>query len=243
MNDIHLKRKLMKLVPKSIKSLAKSKDITESAKERGLRQLMRLNTIIDILYALMIFRVFLLLPRPEIDHFGAEQLIEVLTTSYMNYLVMVVGIILILIYWGQNNLQSGNLVRTDGKHSVLSLLQAFCLMIYLYFVRLDMEFDGAVITLQMESAFLALAGLFSILSWAYAIENNLLSDNVSVDEKRAVYLKLMPEPIVSVLSFPFAIYGPNIWTLSWLMLIPVSIILKRLRHRLVVNNAQVKSSE
>lgn len=231
----------MKLIPESVKNIAKSKDVTEAQKERGLKQLNRLNRVVDILYALMIFRAFLMLPRPEVDNFGKEELVEVLQASYINYLAMFVGLVLILIYWGQNNLQSGNLVRTDGKHSVSTLLQAFCLMIYLYFVRLDVEFDGAIITLQIESISLALAGLFSILSWAYAIKNNLLSDTVTTEEKRNVYLKLMPEPIVSLLSLPFAIYGPNIWTLSWLMLIPVSMILKRYRNKLVTDK-QVKET-
>lgn len=226
------------IIPKILKTkimepITTSNAHTQAEKERGIRQLGRLTRILDILYALMIFRVFLLLPRPEIDNFGHEELFEVLTTSYINYLVMFVGIVLILIYWGQSNLQSGNLVRTDGKHAVLSILQAISLMIYLYFVRLDVEFEGDVLILQIESISLALAGAFSILSWAYAIKNKLVSDVVTVKEKQSIYLKLLPEPIVSVLSFPFAFFGSNVWTLSWLMLIPVTMIIKRYTHKLV----------
>lgn len=206
---------------------------TDAEKERGLRQLVRLGTIIDVLYALMIFRVFLLLPRPELDNFGQDELVQVLKESYMNYLVMFVGILLIIIYWGQSNLQFGNLKRTDTKHAVLSLFQAFFLLVYMYFVRLDVQFEGAIITLQMESISLAIAGLLSIISWYYAIKNNLLTDHITTEEKRNVYLKLMPEPIVSVLSFPFAFFGADIWTLSWLLLIPVSIILKKYKTKLV----------
>jgi hypothetical protein len=138
---------------------------------------------------------------------------------------MGVGLLLLIIYWGQSNLQFGNMVRTDTKHATLSIQQAFALMVYLYFVRLDMEFDGLAITLQVESVSLALAGFLSVASWYYAVNNNLISKTVTADEKRNVYLKIMPEPIVSVLTFPFAIYGPNIWTLAWLLLIPVTMIL------------------
>jgi len=46
------------------------------------------------------------------------------------------------------------------------------------------------------------------------------------------YLKLMPEPITSLLTFPFAVFGADIWTASWLLMVPVSYILKRIRIRM-----------
>lgn len=221
-----MKKQISKILFKS------SKNPSEAILERGSKQLLRLAILIDVLYALMIYKMFLFLPRPEIDGFTKDDLIEVLSSSYLNYLVMLVGFILILIYWGQSNLQFGNLDRTDGKHATLSLLQVITLMIYLYFVRLDVEFDGATVALQMESIFLFLSGLFAVWSWHYAIRNNLLSASVTPIERRGVYLKLMPEPIVSILTLPFAVYGPDIWTLAWLMLIPVTWLLKKYRYRL-----------
>jgi len=214
-----------------------SKEVTEAIKERGGKQLLRLAIIIDVLYALIIYKLFLFLPRPEVDGFTKDDLVEVLSTSYLNYLVMFVGFVLVLIYWMQSNLQFGNLERTDSKHSTLSLLQVITLMIYLYFVRLDVELDGAIIALQMESVFLALSGLFALWSWHYAINNKLISQNLTKDEQGKVYLKLMPEPIVSVLSFPFAVFGPDIWTLSWLLLIPVGYISKRIQAKVSVKQA------
>lgn len=213
------------------------KDISEALKERGAKQIFRLAMIIDVLYALIIYKLFLFLPRPDVDGFGKEDLVEVLTTSYLNYLVMFVGFVLVIIYWMQSNLQFGNLDRTDGKHATLSLLQVITLMIYLYFVRLDVELDGAVIALQMESVFLALSGLFAVWSWHYAIKNKLISEHINRDEQKQVYLKLLPEPIVSVLSFPFAAFGPDIWTLSWLLLIPVGYIAKRMSAKISAKRA------
>jgi uncharacterized membrane protein len=214
------------------KILTSKKEITQAMLERGEKQLFRLAFIIDVLYALLIYKLFMFLPRPEIDGFTKDDLVEVLSTSYMNYLMMFVGFVLILIYWGQSNLMFGNLKRTDGKHAVLSLLQVISLMVYLYFVRLDVEFDGAVIALQMESVFLAISGFMGLWSWHYAKKNDLISDNVTHDEVSSVYLKILPEPVVSVLSFPFAAFGPDIWTLSWLLLIPVGWLSKRYRHKI-----------
>ncbi len=140
--------------------------------------------------------------------------------------------VLILLYWGQSNLQYGNMDRTDGRHSVLSILQVFFLMLYLYFIRLDLQFDSPVLTLQMQSITLALAGFFSVWGWFHANQNGLISNTLTTLEKDKVYLKLMPEPVTAVLTIPFATIGPNYWTFSWLLLIPVSWILKRIRTKM-----------
>ena len=141
----------------------------------------------------------------------------------------------------QSNLQFGNLDRTDGRHATLSLLQVITLMIYLYFVRLDVQLDGATIVLQMESVFLALSGFFALWSWHYAIKSKLISDKLNKEEQNKVYLKLLPEPIVSTLSFPFAAFGPDIWTLSWLLLIPVGYISKKMRARITAKQVEMEN--
>jgi hypothetical protein len=87
----------MKFNLKIDKLIKSNSELSEAEKERGLKQLMRLGTIIDVIYGLMIFRLFLLMPRPEVDNFGAAELVEVLKTSYLNYLAMTVGIVLIII--------------------------------------------------------------------------------------------------------------------------------------------------
>lgn len=214
------------------------KKITEAVRTREMRQLLRLQTLIDVVYGIILFRIFLFLPRPEVDGFGAGELVTVLKQSYLNYLVIIVGIIMVILYWSQSNLQFGNVERTNGTLAFISILQVMFLLVYFYFVRLDIEFDGAVIALQMESVFLALAGFMSVFGWYYSIRMKLVSDDLTKDDQYAVYLKLLPEPIVSVLSFPFALLGPGIWTLSWLMLIPVTMITKR-----IINKQKLKYSE
>jgi len=215
------------------KKIFMRKEQNEAEKERGSKQLFRLATLIDILYALIVFQIFQFLPRPDVDNFTAAELIGVLKSSGTTYMVMVVGIIMVIIYWGQSNLQYGNLERTDGKHAALSILQTFSLMLYFYFMRLDVELEGPRITLQMESIFIALAGFISIWCWYYSIKNGLLSDKVNLKEENSVYLKLMPEPITAVITFPFTWFGPGIWTLSWLLLIPITMIIKKIRQKML----------
>ena len=90
-------------------------EVTPAIIERGEVQLNRIMIIIDVLYALMIFQIFLIMPRPDIDHFTASELVTVFRESYINYLLMVVGMVLILLYWGQNHLVFGNGLILSGK--------------------------------------------------------------------------------------------------------------------------------
>jgi len=211
-----------------IKKILKSKkEITGAIIERGEKQLFRLGVIIDVLYALMIYKLFTLMPNPEIDGFGREELYKVLTESYLNYTVIIIGLVLVILYWGMSNLQFGNLKRTNSTHSTLSILQVFSLMLYIYFVRLDAQFEGVILLMQMQSLFLALAGFLSVGSWHYALQNNLVSDAPTKVEKETMYIKFLPEPVVSVLTFPLAWFGPGIWTLGWLLLIPAGWLAKK----------------
>ena len=214
------------------KMLNAKKEITQALIERGEKQLLRLGVIVDVLYALMIYKLFTLMPNPEIDGFGRDELYEVLTESYLNYTVILIGLVLVILYWGMNNLQFGNLKRTNSTHSALSILQIFSLMLYIYFVRLDAQFAGEVTLMQMQSLFLAIAGFLSVWSWHYALKNNLVSDAPTNLEKETMYIKFLPEPLVSVLTFPLAWFGAGVWTLGWLLLIPVGWGLKKYRHKI-----------
>ncbi len=214
-----------------MKNIFKSKkEITQSLIERSSKQLLRLGVIIDVLYALMIYKLFTFMPNPDIDNFGREELYKVLTESYLNYTIIFIGLVLIILYWGMSNLQFGNLIRTDSTHSAISILQIFALMLYIYFVRLDAQFEGEVILMQLQSFFLAIAGVLSVWSWHYSLKNNLISDILTTLDKEMMYNKLIPEPIVSLITIPLAWFGPGIWTLGWLLLIPVGWGLKKYRQ-------------
>jgi len=135
------------------KIISKKQEITDAIVERGEKQLFRLSVIIDVLFALMIYKLFTFMPNPDIDGFGREELTKVLTESYLNYTVIIIGLVLVILYWGISNLQFGNLKRTNSMHSALSILQIFSLMIYIYFVRLDAQFPGRYFSCRCKVCF------------------------------------------------------------------------------------------
>jgi len=156
---------------------------------------------------------------------------QIYSENLNQILVIVVGLILIIMYWIQFNRQLGNLVRSSTVHASLAVVQMICLMLYLYFVRFDMEFDGMKLALQMESIFLALAGFIGAFNWRYARKHKLTSDQINDNEEMSLFYSLLPEPMASLFTLPFAALGPGIWTISFLSIIPIGYILKLVRKK------------
>lgn len=199
--------------------------------ERGVGLLNSIRVVINVLYALMIFQAFLILPRPDDPELAYHTLPQIYSENLMQIVVIVVGLILILMYWIQFNTQLGNLVRSSPMHASLAVVQMICLMIYLYFVRFDMEYDGMKLALQMESIFLALAGFIAAFNWRYARKNGLTSDQIDEKEELNIFYKILPEPLASLFTLPFASLGPAYWTIAFLSIIPFSFILKLIRKK------------
>jgi uncharacterized membrane protein len=207
------------------------KEKTEAKKERDAVQLRRLQTLMDVVFGLLIFRLFTLLPHPIRPETGKFDPLVIFTQTGENFIMFVIGFVLIVIYWFQNNKTTGNLVSTDGKHAVLSLLHLAFLLIYIYSVRLDMETDSDVLALFMQSLSLALAGFASVAAWVYASKRpDLISEAVSPEEANELKISILSEPLAAVVTIPFAFIGPGIWNLSWLSVIVFGIFLKR-RHK------------
>ena len=211
----------------------KSEKITPTAaqKERGREFLFSLKILINVLFALLLFQTFMILPRPDDPELEYYTLQQIFSGNKDQLLVILVGLILTLTYWVQINKQLGNLTRSTGFHASMGVLQMFCLMLYLYFVRFDMEFDGLKIALEMQSVFLALAGFIGVFNWVYARRQKLTSKNINDQEEKVMFYKLLPEPLAALFSLFFASMGPETWTLSFLIIIPLSIIFSKLGKR------------
>jgi len=211
--------------------LSIKKPITEASIERGLSLLNSVKIVVNVLFALLIFQAFLILPRPGDPELEYLSLGQIFSENIMSLLTILVGLILIIIYWIQFNLLIGNIKRSTPMHATLALVQVILLMIYLYFLRFDMEYDGMTLALQMESVFLALAGFVGAFNWRYAKSVGLTSDQISEQEELDLFYKVLPEPIASLITLPFAVFGPGIWTLAFLSIFPVGWILKAIRKK------------
>lgn len=214
-----------------------NKEKTQAQKERDERQLRRLQTLMDVVFGVLLIRVFMLLPHLTNPESGRIDPLVIFTETGENFIMFVIGFILICIYWFQSNKTSGNLVSTDGKHTTLSILQLFFLLLYLYSVRLDMETNSDVLALFMQSVSLALAGFAGVAAWVYATKHTeMASEAVSPEEANDLKISILAEPLAAVVTIPFAFIGPGIWNLSWLSVIVLGIFLKRRHKKKFENN-------
>ena len=140
--------------------------------QREGRELHRLGSLIDSVFAIVI--VVMVLDLPEPDESIAFDLASFIAFQVDSLVVAMLGIIVVLVYWFQSNLLLGNLHRTDGAHAAISLLQIFLVLTYLLFVSLGIEFGNEPLVLAAQSVSATLVGFAAAAAWWYASYNRRL---------------------------------------------------------------------
>lgn len=213
---------------------------TQAEKERDEMQLRRLQTLMDVVFGVLIIRIFMVLPQPaEVLTEGSDPL---LIFGNGKFVMFIIGIILVSIYWFQSNKTNGNLVATDTKHSFISILQLLFLLLYFYSIGLDSATHSDMLALFMQSASLALAGFAGVAGWIYATKSEgLVSDAVSPVEASEITSGVLAEPLAALVTIPFAFVGPLEWNLSWLSAIIFSFLLKKRHKKMFKTNSSIKN--
>lgn len=196
--------------------------------KRQYLQLSRLERLTDVVYAIVLWRIFMLIPRPGVSEEEWSSVSAYLSDNVMALVLVIIGVAVTIIYWLQNNILFGNLEKTDGRHTALSILQVFCLLIFLYSLRLGIEMGASPATRAFESASAALLGITAGWAWTYAIKNRrLLLPEVTDEEALALRARFLAEPITAIITLPFS-FTPILWEVSWLS---YPVIVKLLRRR------------
>lgn len=197
---------------------------------RGTRQLRRLEMLMDVVYALVIWRLFMLMPRPE--KIGEwRSLSSFLSSNVELFVIAGFALIIVIIYWVQNNALFGYLDRTDNRHTAISIVQIFFLLLFLYSIRLGLDFPGESHARALESVTAALVGITSIAGWRYAMKNRRLLSPEDTDLRAGqISDQNLAEPIAAGITLPCAFLGPIVWEIAWLSYLPVSYWLRRRRQ-------------
>jgi hypothetical protein len=186
------------------------------APDPGVRQLQRLCTLTDVVFAITIWRIFTLIPRPGINEASWLSLGEYFRSEWLVLLVLLVGLIFTIVYWLQSNTLSSALARTDAKHTVLSIVQIFSVLVFLYSLRMGIEVGDALGARAFESLAAANVGLWGALAWRYACKNRrLLRDDVTDLKAKQLAVSITGEPLTAAITVPVAFVGPIFWELSW----------------------------
>ena len=198
---------------------------------RGSLQLQRLARMIDVVYAIIIWRAFMLLPRPAAEQLNWEHIGAFLSANIGGFLAVVIGIVVTIIYWIQNNRLFGNLKSTDSRHTILSILQLFFLLVFLVSLRLGIDLGTSNFTRAFESIAAAMVGIAGGWGWLYAVKNHrLLLPEVTEPYAHRLRDRILAEPITAIITIPIAFVGPISWEISWLTY-PLVVWLVRGRRR------------
>ena len=119
-------------------------------RQRGARHLRRLEMLTDVVFALLIWDIVSTLPLPEGGDLSFAGLGEFLGGN-LDLGIVLIGMVIVLNYWAQNNAHSGELAATDSTHALLSILQLFFLLFYTYAAALGMQFEGDEMALALQS--------------------------------------------------------------------------------------------
>lgn len=205
----------------------------KAATQRSHRQLRRLETLVDVVYAIVLWRCFMLLPRPGGEQWNWQSLPSFLAGNLETLVLVALGVAVTIVYWLQSNTLFGLLERTDNKHTALAICQAFCLLLFLYAIRMGVVHEGLTGTKLLESTCALLLGVFSLASWRYAVNHHLLIKN-ALDPAGDMQIsnRLLAEPLTACLTIPLALAGPIFWELGWLSY-PLFLRLLKRRKRFV----------
>jgi uncharacterized membrane protein len=202
----------------------------------GRKQLRRLETFIDVAYAVLFVDFIMYLPHTE-DMAWEELpygLLSLLIDNSVDLLRLVIGVGLTLISWNLTHKLLGPLDRTDPRHTLLSLLQLIFVCMFLFFAIADPEL-ASLSSPVGQCLSLALSGFIGIAGWSYARKHGLVRADLSETEKDDVPRNAIIEPVTALLNTGFAFVGPGAWTAGWFV-IPMVLVsgrgrLERRRER------------
>ena len=186
--------------------------------KRSILQLTRLERMMDVVFALVIWRLFTFLPTQQVDGGKWASVSEMLAAEWKTFVFILLAVVIVIIYWLQNNSLLGNLKKTDGIHTAISIFQMFFVLLYLYAIGSGIRIGSGADSSAFESFMAMMVGVMSLLAWHYAMhKGSLLDPELSEQDAFQIRQKNMAEPITAAITIPFAFVGPLAWELSWLL--------------------------
>ena len=195
----------------------------------GRRQLRRLETFLDVAYAVLFVDFIMFLPHTE-DMAWTDLpygLLSLLIDNSLDLLRLIIAVGLTLISWNLTHKLLGPLERTNPKHTLLALLQLIFVCLFLFFAIADPGLESLSSPVG-QSLSLALSGFLGIAGWSYARKNGLTRADLSETDKDEVLRSAIIEPMTALLNTGFAFVGPGAWTAGWFV-IPMVLVSGRAR--------------
>ena len=207
-------------------------DVEMATEHRGARQLGRLTRLVDVVFALVIWRIFTILPQPDPENLQWGTIVEMLTDQWPRFAIAVIAVLIVVIYWLQSNAMLNKLSGTDAMHSGIVVFQLLFLLFYLYTIDIGIRVGSATDTRAFESVGAVLVGVAGYVGWRYVLRRReFLVPGMTSAEARVIAKRSIAEPLTALLTIPFAFVGPWAWELSWFLYPAIRFLLGRSHTR------------
>lgn len=172
----------------------------------------------DVVYALVIWRLFIILPRPEKGEDDAYSVLDMVVDNWDTFIIVLLALVIVIVFWLQNNSLFGYLKATDRIHTTITIFQLFFLLFFLYSIGSGLRLGVGADSRLLESFAALLLAVSAYLGWYYAYrKGELVADDVTVEKSEALLKRNLAEPFTALLTMPFAFVGPIAWELSWFL--------------------------
>ena len=93
--------------------------------KRSILQLSRLERIMDVVFALVIWRLFTFLPTQKVGEDKWASVSEMLIAEWQVFVFVLLAVVIVIIYWLQNNSLLGNLKKTVYSYRYFNFSAVF----------------------------------------------------------------------------------------------------------------------
>jgi hypothetical protein len=177
---------------------------------------------LDVIFALMFFRIVEFLPSFQDGHWQhlPYGILSLLVSQPTNLIRVLFGLVITIYYWTRKNALLSLLAKSNGIISALSIASLSFLCLFMYALIADPEYVGGVPTLLLQSVSLAIASLLSFFALRYAIHADLVRPELKTAVGRIARVDLS-NPLTAIVATGLSWSGLTIWTLSWFVLMPL----------------------
>jgi uncharacterized membrane protein len=166
------------------------------------------------------------LPASE-DLLTDSQLLEQLTGMWHRYLGYFISFMVIGLFWMAHHRKFRLIKRYDNRLMQLNLLLLMVVAFIPFPTSLISEYPGRLPTI-FYALTMILCEVLICLIWWYATWNNRLTDpDLDLKQRRRQFVIPIATALVFALSIGAAIVLPDLAKLTWLLILPVSMIVSR----------------
>lgn len=195
--------------------------------------LQRLNRMSDLIFASAMTILILLLKFPSEDQLKSYESFELyLDESLPRLYLFLVTFLVVAIYWVKDVGQFKHIISTNGTHTWLQL-GSLVFLVLLPWTNALLEIKPDNINVRIIYCLdIFLIGFFSSLAWYYASKNHRLV--TSKIEKKLINHILevnLTEPAVALIAIAAAIFFPNLFSLTFILIPLLYVLQKKLRAK------------